>query len=52
MIRKFKIWNEKFKELEGYLTFDTETEKFGMTLLDDYTGKTPDIFLRYYMKEV
>lgn len=46
MIRQFKIWNEKFKELEGYLFFDTETEQFSMRALDNYSGKHPDIFFR------
>ncbi len=46
MIEKYKIYNEKFKELEGYLYFNTETEQFSMTLLKDYTGKHPDIFFK------
>lgn len=44
MIEKYEIYNEKFKELEGYLYFDSDTEKFSMTILDDYSGKTPDVF--------
>lgn len=42
MIEKYKIYNEKFKELEGYLYFNTETQQFSMTILDDYSGKNPD----------
>ena len=47
MIEKYEIRNEKFNdELEGYLYFDTDTEEFSMTLLDDYTNKKPDIFFK------
>ena len=46
MIEKYKIYNEKFKELEGYLYFDTETQKFSMTILDNYNDKNPDCFFR------
>lgn len=44
MIEKYEIYNEKFKELEGYLYFDSDTEKFSMTILDNYSGKIPDVF--------
>ena len=43
MIEKYEIYNEKFKELEGYLYYDPTTDKFSMTLLDNYEGKHPDI---------
>ena len=47
MIRKFEIRNEKFNdELEAYLTYDTETDEYKMKLLDDYTGKHPDMTFR------
>lgn len=46
MIRKFEIWNDKFNKLEGYLSFNTETEEFSMRILEDYTGKHPDIFFK------
>lgn len=47
MIEKYEIRNEKFNDaLEGYLYFDTDTEEFSMTLLDDYTNKKPDIFFK------
>lgn len=51
MIEKYKIFNEKFKELEGYLFFDTETEKFSMTILEDYSNKHPDCFFRELNKQ-
>lgn len=44
MIEKYEIYNEKFKETEGYLYFNTETQQFSITVLEDYTGKHPDIF--------
>jgi hypothetical protein len=44
MIEKYEIFNEKYKEIEGYLTFDTETEKYTMKILDNYENKHPDIF--------
>lgn len=40
----YKIVNEKYNELEGYLYYDVESKTFSMTLLEDYTGKHPDIF--------
>ena len=46
MIRKFEIYNYKFKETEGYLFYNTETDEYSMKLLDDYTGKHPDIFFK------
>lgn len=53
MIEKYEIRNEKFNdELEAYLYFDTDTEEFSMTLLDDYTNKKPDIFLSCCMTRV
>lgn len=51
MIEKYKIYNEKFKELEGYLYFNTETQQFSMTILDDYSGKNPDCFFRELNKQ-
>lgn len=51
MIEKYKIYNEKFKELEGYLYFNTETQQFSMTILDDYNGKNPDCFFRELNKQ-
>jgi hypothetical protein len=51
MIEKYKIYNEKFKELEGYLYFNTETQQFSMTILDDYSGKNPDWFFRELNKQ-
>lgn len=51
MIEKYKIYNEKFKELEGYLYFNTETQQFSMTILDDYNGKNPDWFFRELNKQ-
>lgn len=46
MVEKYEIYNEKFKELEGYLFFDTETKKFSMRILEDYTGMHPDIWFQ------
>lgn len=46
MIRKFEIYNYKFKETEGYLFYNTETDEYSMKLLEDYTGKHPDIFFK------
>lgn len=44
MVEKYIIYNELYNEVEGYLYFDTETERFSMTILEDYTGKHPDWF--------
>lgn len=47
MIRKFEILNEKFNnELNGYLYYDTEKDKYKMKLLKSYKGKHPEIFFR------
>lgn len=43
MIRKFEIINDRFKELQGYLYYNTDTKQFSLEGLPDYTGKTPDI---------
>ena len=45
MIRKFRIYNEYYKEDLGTLYYDTETEEFRIRMLDDYTGLHPDIFM-------
>lgn len=53
MIREFEIYNEKFKEVQAYLYYDTETKKFNMQLLKDYTGLHPDIiFLELYKQGI
>lgn len=44
MIRQFEIWNRKFNTLEGHLYFDTETEKFSMTIEKEFTGKVDIMF--------
>lgn len=51
MIEKYRIFNEKYKELEGYLFFNTETQQFSMTMLEDYTGKHPDCFFKELHKQ-
>lgn len=51
MIEKYRIFNEKYKELEGYLFFNTETQQFSMTMLEDYTGKRPDCFFKELHKQ-
>ena len=50
MIRKFRIYNEKFKTDEGYLFYNTETEQFSMKLLPEYTGYA-DIFFKELHKQ-
>lgn len=51
MIEKYEIWNEKFKELEGYLFYDTSTDSYSIKLLEDYTGKHPDIIFDILSKK-
>ena len=46
MIEKYEIFNEKYKELEGWLFFDTESETFSMRILESYEGKHPDCFFK------
>lgn len=50
MIRKFRIYNEKFKTDEGYLFYNTETEQFSMKLLPEYEGYV-DIFFKELNKQ-
>ena len=42
MIRKFKVYNKKYKEVQAFLQYDTETKKYTMQILEDYTGMHPD----------
>ena len=52
MIRKFEIRNEKYNgELEAYLTYNTETDEYKMRLLEDYSGKHPDITFKELHKQ-
>lgn len=51
MIEKYKIFNERYKELEGYLYFNDETEQFSMTILENYDGKRPDCFFKELNKQ-
>lgn len=46
MIEKYEIWNDKFKEFEGYLFYDTGNDKYAIRLLEDYSGKHPDILFK------
>lgn len=42
MIRKFKIYNKKFKEVQAYVQYNTDTKQFSMQLLESYEGMHPD----------
>ncbi len=46
MVRKFMVWNDKYKENLGTLYYDTETEEFRLEMLDSYEGLHPDAFMR------
>ena len=47
MIRIFEILNEKYdNELDGWIAYNTETKRFALRLLEDYTGKHPDIMFK------
>lgn len=48
MIEKYEIWNDKFKEFEGYLFYDTGNDKYAIRLLEDYSGKHPDILFKIW----
>ena len=40
--REFEIYNEKYKEVQGYLYLDVESEDFYVRVLDSYEGMHPD----------
>lgn len=46
MIRKFKVYNQKYNENLGTLYYNTETEEFKMRMLDSYEGLHPCIFMQ------
>lgn len=42
MKREFEIYNYKFKEVQGYLYYDTDKDRYSMRLLPSYKGMHPD----------
>ena len=53
MKRMFEVYNKKFKEVQAYLQYDTETNKYTMQILPDYTGMHPDIlFALWHQKGI
>lgn len=42
LIRRFEIYNELYEEVEGYLTYDTETGKYAMKVVD--VAEHPSIY--------
>lgn len=49
MLRRFKIIdNTNKKAYMGEVQYNTETDKFRVFVLDDYTGKNPDHFMEKF----
>lgn len=48
---KFEIYNEVFREVQAYLTYDPVNDKYAIDLIPDYKGEHLDVFL-YTMKKL
>lgn len=46
MLRRFKVYNKKYKEVQAYVQYNTKTKKFTMQILKDYTGMHPDCIFK------
>jgi len=51
MLHKFEIYNEKFKEVQAYLTYDSDIDKYHISIVKNKKIKHYDIFFDVLVKQ-